>query len=492
MTASPADDLPGCTALELVDLMARGATTSAEIVESLSRRIVSLDRRADGSGLHSIIDPMDDALEQARTLDRERSAGTIRGPLHGVPVVVKDNIEVRGGRATAGSLALAGAPLASDAPLVTRLRDAGAVVLATTNLSEWANIRSGASSSGWSAVGGQCANPWDLTRSPGGSSSGSGAAVAARFAPLAVGTETDGSITCPASLNGVVGIKPTVGTVSTSGVVPISSSQDVPGPLARSTGDAALMLSVLSGRSDLMKSVVAVDPQSLRIGFVDRWITGDDRTDRLVADAVSNLAEHFGRVGPAVVPETTEDVQVDEFTVLLGELVTELDAYLAARPDCAVDSLAAVVEFNEREAARELAHFGQEFFAQARDSGGKSSTLYREARRRNVAWAESVFAPLWNDFDVVVAPAYAPAWITDYAQGHAEARGGAVTTPAAIAGLPIVTIPCGLVDGLPVGVSFVGPAHSEAVLIAVARLVETHLGLATDSAFQPWAFRVSS
>ncbi len=477
---------------ELIDLMARGATTSAEIVKNAVHRIESFDRRADGSGVRSIIDPMEDVLEQARARDRERSDGIVRGPLHGVPVVVKDNIEVRGGRATAGSLALAGSPMTSDAPLVSRLRDAGAIVLATTNLSEWANIRSGASSSGWSAVGGLCANPWDLTKSPGGSSSGSGAAVAARFAPLAVGTETDGSITCPASLNGVVGIKPTVGSVPTSGVVPISSSQDAPGPLARSVRDAAVMLSVLSGRVDLLERADTVDCTALRIGFVDRWITGDDRTDRLATDAVLAHASEFARVGRAEVPETTEDVHVDEFTVLLAELVTELDAYLATRPGCAVDSLAAVIEFNEREAGRELGYFGQEFFVQARDSGGKSTDAYHEARRRNLAWANSLFGPLWEEFDVVVAPAYAPAWITDFAKGHAEARGGAVTTPAAIAGFPIVTIPCGLVDGLPVGVSFVGPAHSEAALIAVARVVETRLGLAGDPAFRPPAFRVGS
>ena len=486
------DQIADRTAHELLELMAGGMTTSAEIVGVLSDRIRRFDRRSDGSGLRSIIDPMDDALEQARARDRERSAGIIRGPLHGVPIVVKDNIEVRGGRATAGSLALAGTPMTTDAPLVSRLRESGAVILATTNLSEWANIRSGASSSGWSAVGGLCGNPWDLTKSPGGSSSGSGAAVAARFAPLAVGTETDGSITCPASLNGVVGIKPTVGSVSTAGVVPISSSQDVPGPLARSVRDAASMLAVLSGRTDLMKNVATIETRTLQVGFVDRWITGDDRTDRLVENAVLTHALEFARISRAEVPETTEDVHVDEFTVLLAELVTELDAYLAGRSDCAVDSLAAVIDFNEREAARELVHFGQEFFEQARDSGGKSSDAYRDARRRNVAWAESVFAPLWNDFDVVVAPAYAPAWTTDFGKGHAEARGGAVTTPAAIAGLPTVTIPCGVVDGLPVGVSFVGPAHSEAVLIAVARSVEAHLGLATDSGFGPRAFRVGS
>lgn len=482
MTEPPLDHR---TAHELLDLMAAGRVSSADLVTALTERIAKFDRPANGVGLCSVIDEMGDALEVARVRDRERSSGEIRGPLHGVPIVVKDNVEVRGGRATAGSLALAGSPFTTDAPLVARLREAGAVIVATTNLSEWANIRSGNSSSGWSAVGGLCANPWDRSRSAGGSSSGSGVAVAAGFAPLAVGTETDGSITCPASLNGVVGIKPTVGSVPTAGVVPISSSQDVPGPLARTTRDAALMLSVLADDRDLLTRIEEVDLSSLRIGFVDRWVTGDDRTDHMAADAVLKCASIFGRVDHAVAPETTEDVQVDEFTVLLAELATGLDAYLSRRPGCAVDSLAAVIDFNRRESEHELLHFGQEFFEQALASGGTSTEGYRETRRRNLAWASGCFASLWAEFDLLVAPAYAPAWTTDFAKGHAEARGGAVTTPAAIAGLPIVTIPCGLVDGLPVGVSFVGPAHSEDRLIAVARAIESRLGLASDQSFHP-------
>ncbi|MEY4360813.1 MAG: hypothetical protein RL391_119, partial [Actinomycetota bacterium] len=317
-------------------------------------------------------------------------------------------------------------------------------------------------------------------------------AVAAGFAPFAVGTETDGSITCPASLNGVVGIKPTVGSVPTSGVVPISSSQDVPGPLARSLDDASMMLAVIAGDPDLTRRVHAVDARSLRIGFIDRWCTGDDRADQLAADALGSAAGAFAGFTRTDVPETTEDVQKDEFTVLLGELSSELDEYLATRPGCAVRSLAGVIEFNRQHSDRELLYFGQEFFEQSVVSGGKSSPEYREARRRNVEWADGLFSSLWESFDVVVAPAYAPAWITDFAKGHAEARGGAVTTPAAIAGLPIVTIPCGLVDGLPVGVSFVGPAHSEARLIAAAGVIEARLGLAGDRSFRPPALRVGS
>jgi amidase len=289
-----------------------------------------------------------------------------------------------------------------------------------------------------------------------------------------------------------VGIKPTVGSVPTSGVVPISSSQDVPGPLARSLDDASMMLAVIAGDPDLTRRIHAIDVRSLRIGFIDRWCTGDDRADQLAADALGSAAGAFAGFTRADVPETTEDVQKDEFTVLLGELSSELDEYLATRPGCAVRSLADVIEFNRQHSDSELLYFGQEFFEQSIVSGGKSSPEYREARRRNVEWADGLFSSLWESFDVVVAPAYAPAWITDFAKGHAEARGGAVTTPAAIAGLPIVTIPCGLVDGLPVGVSFVGPAHSEARLIAAAGVIEARLGLAGDRSFRPPAFRVGS
>jgi amidase len=490
VTATPHDDIAFRSAEQLLADLESRRLSSVELASALTERIGTLDRPSDGTGLHSVIDLLPDAVADAEECDRERAVGVSRGPLHGIPVMVKDNIEVRGGRATAGSLALAGSPLEVDAPLVARLRAAGAIVLATANLSEWANIRSGNSSSGWSAVGGLCVNPWDRTRSAGGSSSGSGVAVAAGFVPFAVGTETDGSITCPASLNGVVGIKPTVGSVPTRGVVPISSSQDVPGPLARSLDDASMMLAVLSGDLDLTRRIHSVETSSLRIGFIDRWCTGDDRADRLAADALLAVSGCFAEFTRTDVSETTEDVQMDEFTVLLSELSSELDDYLATRPGCAVRSLADVVEFNRRHADRELAYFGQEFFEQSVQSGGKSSSEYRDARRRNVDWANTLFSTLWESFDVVVAPAYAPAWTTDFTKGHAEARGGAVSTPAAIAGLPIVTIPCGLVDGLPVGVSFVGPAHSEARLIATARVVEASLGLAGDRSFRPPAFRV--
>jgi amidase len=249
--------------------------------------------------------------------------------------------------------------------------------------------------------------------------------------------------------------------------------------------DAALMLSVMADDADLVRRSTEIDVSALRIGLVDRWATGDDDTDRSAFDSVSDIARKFARVARVDGTPVTDAVQADEFLVLLSELRTLLDDYLSTRPDCAVRSLRDVVEFNQRNAERELPHFGQDFFEQASAADGMRTIEYVEARKRNVEWANACFTPLWEGFDVLVAPAYAPAWTTDYAKGHAEARGGVVTTPAAILGLPIVTIPCGLVNGLPIGVSFVGPAHSEALLIAVASVVEASLGLAGDASFRP-------
>jgi len=246
-----------------------------------------------------------------------------------------------------------------------------------------------------------------------------------------------------------------------------------------------LMLSVMADDADLVQRSTAIDVSDLRIGFVDQWVTGDDPTDRLAFESVSSIARKFARVVRVDGTSATDTVQADEFFVLLSELRTLLDEYLSSRPDSAVRSLRDVVDFNRSNAERELAHFGQEFFEQASTTDGMRSVEYVEARRRNLEWANACFAPIWGDVDVLAAPAYAPAWITDYAKGHSEARGGAVTTPAAILGLPIVTIPCGLVNGLPVGVSFVGRAQSEAVLIATASVVEASLGLAGDASFRP-------
>ena len=409
------------------------------------------------------------------------------GPLHGVPLLVKDNIEAIGLPGSAGSLALADRPVTVDAPLVARLRSAGAVVLGSTNLSEWANFRSPRSISGWSGLGGLTGNPWALDRSAGGSSSGSGAAVAAGLAPAAVGTETNGSITCPAALNGVVGLKPTVGTVPTTGVVPISASQDVPGPLARTVRDAALVYEVLSGRSDCLSACTPEAAAAVRVGIVGAWLSGHAATDSLFSSAVAALESHVAGTRSVAVPFADNGVHADQVAVLLGELLDDMDAYLAGRSGTGVRCLADVVAFNSAHAKDELACFGQEYLELAVAGGGRSSEAYRAARERNVVWArDAVLGPALADgVDVLVAPAYQPAWKSDLVLGDQISGGGAVCTPAAILGWPILTVPMGLVAGLPVGLSVVGPAGSEPALLAVGQALESALGLVVDSALRP-------
>ena len=450
---------------------------SFERFEEFVEKVDRIDRPGSDIELRSVIAIDHDAVHRSST-----------GPLSDRLILVKDNIEAVGLPCTAGSLALEGAPVRGDAELVSRLRAAGMIVAGSTNLSEWANIRSTGSSSGWSAVGGLTANPWALDRSAGGSSSGSGAAVAAGLVDVAIGTETDGSITCPAALNGVVGIKPTVGSVSTVGVVPVSGSQDVPGPLARNIEVATEVLAVLSGDPDLIARSRRIDVGGLRVGVARAWLTEHAATDRVFEEAIAIIERDVHSVLDSAVPDTASNVHEDEFTVLVHELKSDLDVYLANRVALGTGrprSIADVVAFNHEHADRELAHFGQEIFEMAAACTGRDSDAYRQARRRNVDWVENqCFGPAFAEFDVLIAPAYAPAWKTDFVLGHPSA-GGKVTTPAAIAGLPIVTMPMGLVAGLPVGLSFVGPAASEDRLIAIARRIESALGLVNDSLWGP-------
>jgi len=447
------------------------------------QKAIEACRRIDGRdtevALRSVIALDDDAT--ART----RRVAETDGLLYGVPVLVKDNIEAEGLPCTAGSLALKGAPVRRDSTVAARLRRAGAVIIGAANLSEWANIRSTRSSSGWSAVGGLVANPWALDRSAGGSSSGSGAAVAAGIVPMAVGTETDGSITCPAALNGVVGIKPTVGSIPTDGVVPISASQDTPGPLARTVDDAERMLAVLTDDMHLLTRGRSIEVSSLTIGVVDAWRTGHAETDAMFDEVVHRLAKILRNVAASKMIATPEDVHADEFTVLVHELRSDLDHYLAGRvTNDAPKSVADVVAFNRLNADTELVHFGQEIFEMAAKSQGRGSNDYVDARRRNLEWVETHLSAALGEHDVLIAPAYMPAWKTDFVLGHPPA-GGAVTSPAAIAGLPTVTVPMGLVAGLPVALSLVGAKKSEAVLIALARAIETALGLVHDPDWRP-------
>lgn len=478
MAGTPEWQVTDLGVVDLAAAMARREISSAQAVAALLARIETVD--ADPSGPRAVLAVHEDALATASQRDHERVSGAGLGPLHGIPVLVKDNVEVVGLPGSAGSSALLDRPVAKDAPLVSRLRSAGAVVIGATNLSEWANLRSPNSISGWSAVGGLTRNPWEPGRSAGGSSSGSGAAVAARLAPVAIGTETNGSITCPAALNGVVGIKPTVGSVPGAGIVPVSATQDVAGPLARSVRDAAVVLEVLAGAPGLAEVARPGHAGALRVGRADAWFTGQGAEDSLARDVLDALAATCS-LTEASVPVAAEEVWSDQVTALIGDLADDLTAYLAARPGAGVRSVADVVAFNEAHAARELALFGQEFFEAAVVSGGRASEAHRAARTRNVAWALAAASSLVDGtVNALAAPAYGVAWpvhADGVPPGGQAATGGSVCMAAAILGLPIVTVPIGLVDGLPVGLSLVGRAGSEAALIAIAAEVEALVAL---------------
>jgi amidase len=467
---------------ELQDGLASGTITSAAIVSSLLERIAAIDAPGTATEVRSILAIASDALEQAVQCDAERARGVLRGPLHGIPVAVKDNIEAVGLPGTAGSLALLDSPVAIDAPVVARLRAAGAIVVASTNLSEWANMRSTMSSSGWSAVGGLVANPWALDRSAGGSSSGSGAALAAGLVPLALGTETDGSIVCPAALNGVVGLKPTVGALPVDGIVPISHSQDTPGPMARCVRDVRALWEVLSDAA-----VPAVDVRSLRVAAVPTWLSGLAHTDDLFGGVLQRVRDAglFAAVGEAAVPAMGDSEGLDEYTVLLAELHDDLADYLARRePVSGVRTLADVIAFNLAHADEELVHFGQEHFDRAVARGGVDAES-TSARERGVQWARAqCLDPALAEWDVLLAPTYVPAWKHDFVLGH-PSIGGGVTSPAAVAGYPILSLPMGLVHELPVGLALVGRPGSEHVLLAVAEAVEGLLALDAHGAWRP-------
>ena len=490
---SPTDPHPASThvatasAAEIAGDLAAGRTTSVAVTQTLLDRIAALDGPGE-THLGAVLALAPDPLEVAARLDAERSAGHVRGPLHGVPIMVKDNIEAVGLPGSAGSLALADRTITRDAPLVGRLREAGLVVLGATNLSEWANIRSSRSTSGWSGLGGLTGNPWALDRSAGGSSSGSGAAVAGGLTPLAVGTETDGSITCPSSLNGCVGLKPTVGLLPTEGVVPISGSQDAPGPMARTVLDAGLLLDALSGSTGYGAACGTVSLPDVRLGATEAWLTGHQGTDDLFHATLDLLRTGGADISVATVP-SPEAIGADELTVLLAELRDDLDAYLASRVGDGPRSLADVVAFNREHASSELAHFGQDLFEQALESGGRAAATYVDARARCLRWAvEECLAPAFSVDDppeFLLAPAYTPAWKSDLVAGDQIAGGGAASTAPSIAGWPVLCLPMGLAMGLPVGIVLIGPPHSEVRLLAVGHAVEARLDLRSGAAFVP-------
>lgn len=441
-------------------------TSARGAVERLLARIGDVD-----SLVNSVCTLNPSALADATALDEETAAGRSRGPLHGRPILVKDNIDTAGLPTTAGSLALAATPPAADAPLVRRLRDAGMVVVGKTNLSEWANMRDSSSTSGWSAYGGLTRNPYALNRSSGGSSSGSGAAVAARLAPYAIGTETDGSITCPAAYNGCVGIKPTVGLVPGEGIVPISRSQDTAGPLALSVRDAAQVLTVLAGNGvDYAAHAAPNRLAGKRIGLPRRDFWGYSPLADAAGERIVSLIAAEG----ATIVDATDVVAMidygfeDELLVLLSEMKAGLVDYLATRPGDASRTLAELVEFNREHAATEMPYFGQSFFEQALTAPALDSAEYRSARSACLAHGrDGIDAVLReHELDALLTPSYNPTIPIDLV--NPEHHWGSCTQPAAMAGYPLVTVPVTLAHGLPVAVTLWGTSGSEATLIEIA------------------------
>lgn len=453
-------------------------------------RIAAIDRA--GPTLRSVLQVNPDAPAIAAALDK--AAGE-RGPLYGVPVLLKDNIDTADAmETTAGSLALLGSKPARDAFVVRRLRQAGALILGKTNLSEWANFRSKRSSSGWSGRGGQTLNPYALDRNPCGSSSGSGAAEAADLTVLAVGSETDGSIVCPSSVNGLVGIKPTLGLVSRSGIIPISAAQDTAGPMARSVADAAALLTVLAGYDpddpataplrdrQPLDYTAYLDPNGLkgvRIGVVRKLAGFHEEVDAAFDQALAAMkAQGAIIVDPVELPNLGK-YDDDEQTAMLYEFKDGINRYLAARKGGRPRTLADLIAFDDREAAREMPYFRQELFLDAQAKGGLDTPEYRAAREKaqRLAGPEGIDAALAKDhLDALVAPTMGPAWTTDLINGD-HFLGGGASTPPAVAGDPHITVPMGQVHGLPVGLSIIGPAWSEPRLIAYAYAYEqaTHL-----------------
>lgn len=473
-------DVEEVTIADLGARMASGELTARALAEAYLSRIESID--AAGPELRSVLEINPDALAMADALDAERRDGHVRGPLHGIPVLVKDNLETGDAtQTTAGSLALEGSPAAKDATVVERLREVGVVLLGKTNLSEWANFRSLRASSGWSARGGQTRNPYALDRNPSGSSSGSGVAVSANLCAAAVGTETDGSIMSPSSASGIVGIKPTVGSLSRAGLMPISHTQDTPGPMARTVSDAAALLGAMFGPDprdaatrdakpfDALAALDAGRVRGARIGVARNMAGFHDRVDALLEDALHALRGLGAEiVDPADVPHATE-LEEPEFQVLLYEFKAGLEAYLAERPGEGPKTLAEIIAFNVAHADTELALFGQELLEKSNEKGPLIEPAYVEALATcaRLAREEGIDAAI-REFrlDAIVAPTGAPAWLIDHVNGDAYVGGN--SGPAAIAGYPSVTVPMGLIAGLPVGISFIGPAWSDASLISYA------------------------
>src|SRR6202167_4603492 len=479
-------ELDEITISDLQDGMKSGKFTARSLVEQYSARIEEIDKDKHGPAINSIIELNPDALSMADALDQERKAKGPRGPMHGVPVLIKDNIDTADRMmTTAGSLALVGSKPQQDSHVAQKLRRAGAVILGKTNLSEWANIRSSHSTSGWSGRGGLTKNPYALDRNPCGSSSGTGAGISANLCAVGIGTETDGSIVCPSSSNGLAGIKPTVGLISRSGIIPISHSQDSAGPMCRTVRDAAILLGVLTGVDPADSATIASAGKShtdysqfcdlnglkgARIGVARKYFGFNDAVDALMEHSLDAMKKQGATlVDPADI-ETFGKFDESELLVFMYELKADLNAYLARLgPNAAVRTLKDVIDFNDRNRQKEMPYFGQDLFLKAEAKGPLTEKAYIDALEKNhqLARTEGIDA-LMDKYrlDAIVAPTGGPAWLTDLVNGDHVAGGS--SNAAAVAGYPNINVTAGSISGLPVGISFFGRAWSEPTLIRLA------------------------
>jgi amidase len=485
----PTFELDELTIADLQSMMQSGKLTSRNIVDLYLKRIQEIDKK--GPGLNSILQLNPDAVSIAENLDKERVQGKIRGKLHGIPILLKGNIDTADKMFTnAGATALANSVAQNDAFLVEKLRDAGAVILGKTNLSEWANFRSTRSSSGWSSVLGQTRNPYLLDRSPCGSSSGSGVAVSANLCPVAVGTETDGSIVCPSSINGIVGIKPTVGLVSRSGIIPISQTCDTAGPMARTVTDAAILLTALTGKDEadfaMTNLPVSQDNQDYtrfldakglngaRIGIARSFFNFHEKVDKVMEDAIGIMKENGAIFIELADYKISDEVNKAQWLVLLYEFKAGVNSYLSTLPaDYPIKSLNDIIGFNKKNELTAMPFFGQEILEMADAKGGLDENEYLESLElmKRMAGPEGIDKVMnENNLDAIIAPTGSPAWTIDLINGDHFIGGS--SSPAAMSGYPAITVPAGFVHGLPVGISFFGKAFSEPTLIKIAYAFE--------------------
>jgi amidase len=481
-------ELDELTIAELQTGMSSGKYTAQSLTRKYLDRIDDVDRH--GPAINSVIELNPDALSIAGDLDKERKAGQVRGPLHGIPVLIKDNIDTHDRMTTtAGSLALGGSIPLQDSSVAKKLRDAGAVIIGKTNLSEWANFRSSHSSSGWSGRGGQTRNPYVLDRNPCGSSSGTGAAIAANLAAIGVGTETDGSVVCPSNANSLVGIKPTLGLISRAGIIPIAHSQDTAGPMCRTVADAAALLGALTGIDsrddatkasggkalvDYTKSLDANGLKGARIGVQRKSFGFNDAVDKVMNDCIDIIKRRGATViDPADIP-TQGKFDDTELEVLLYEFKADLNSYLGSLgPRAPVKSLKEIIDFNERHREREMPYFGQDLFIKAQAKGPLTDKAYRQAlaKNRRMSRKEGIDAVMDNNkLDALIAPTGGPPWPTDWVNG--DHFTGGYSTASAVSGYPHITVPAGYIFGMPVGISFFGRAWSEPTLIKFAYAFE--------------------